>query len=135
MEEVSFKNETDIQQSINQLLPPRQVFVSTVFMMQDSPNIFELEPHERLLVLKNIFDLLDIDQAKNVIAERKKQLQTEKKILSDTDQMDQKLQSNVSALLEVIKSLLGVSLDLGDTQALRDFYDEIMLFRDKITIA
>lgn len=106
MEEVSFKNETDVQQSLDQLLPPRQVFVSTVFLMQDSPNIFELTPTERLLVLKNVFNLLDIDQAKDIIADRKRQLQTEKKVLSDTGQMDQKLQSNVSALLDAIHILL-----------------------------
>ncbi len=106
MEEVSFKNETDVQQSLDQLLPPRQVFVSTVFLMQDSPNIFELTPTERLLVLKNVFNLLDIDQAKDMIADRKRQLQTEKKVLSDTAQIDQKLQTNVSALLDAIHTLL-----------------------------
>ncbi len=106
MEEVSFKNETDVQQSLDQLLPPRHVFVSTVFLMQDSPNIFELSPTERLLVLKNVFNLLDIDQAKDMIADRKRQLQTEKKVLSDTAQIDQKLQTNVSALLDAIHTLL-----------------------------
>ncbi len=106
MEEISFKNETDVQQSLDQLLPPRQVFVSTVFLMQDSLNIFELTPTERLLVLKNVFNLLDIDQAKNIIADRKRQLQTEKKVLSDTGQIDQKLQTNVSTLLDAIQSLL-----------------------------
>ncbi len=135
MEEVSFKNETDVQQNLDQLLPPRQVFVSTVFLMQDSPNIFELTPTERLLVLKNVFNLLDIDQAKDVLADRKRQLQTEKKVLSDTGQIDQKLQANVATLLDAIQSLLWVSLDLGDTTSLRAFYDEIQLVRDKITIA
>lgn len=135
MEEVSFKNETDVQQSLDQLLPPRQVFVSTVFLMQDSPNIFELTPTERLLVLKNVFNLLDIDQAKDMIADRKRQLQTEKKVLSDTAQIDQKLQTNVSALLDAIHTLLWVNLDFGDITKLRDFYDEVILLRDKISIA
>lgn len=106
MEEIPFKNETDVQQSLDQLLPPRQVFVSTVFLMQDSLNIFELTPTERLLVLKNVFNLLDIDQAKGIISDRKRQLQTEKKILSDTAQIDQKLQTNVSALVDAVQRLL-----------------------------
>lgn len=135
MDEIAFKNETDVQQSLDQLLPPRQVFVSTVFLMQDSPNIFELTPTERLLVLKNVFNLLDIDQAKDIIADRKRQLQTEKKILSDTSQMDQKLQSNADNLLDALQELFSVALDLGDIQGLRDFYDEIVLVRDKISIA
>lgn len=112
MEELSFKNETDVQQNLDQLLAPREVFVSTVFMMQDSANIFELTPTERLLVLKNVFNLMDIDQAKDLIADRKRQLQTEKKVLSDTAQMDTKLQSYVSTLLSTIQSLLAVQLDL-----------------------
>jgi hypothetical protein len=36
-------------------LPPKEVFVNTVFLMQDSDNIFELLPSERLTVLKNVF--------------------------------------------------------------------------------
>lgn len=134
MEELSFKNETDVQQNLDQLLPPREVFVSTVFMMQDSANIFELTPTERLLVLKNVFNLMDIDQAKDRIADRKRQIQTEKKILSDTTQMDVKLQSYVDTLLTTIASMLAVHLDLGDMQAMRDFYDEVQLVRDKISI-
>jgi hypothetical protein len=42
--------------------------------MQDSDNIFELQPAERLTVLKNVFGLLGIDEAKDVVAERKKEI-------------------------------------------------------------
>jgi len=57
-EEITFKNEIDTQQTLNTILPPREVFMNTVFMMQDSANIFELAPAERLTVLKNVFNLL-----------------------------------------------------------------------------
>jgi hypothetical protein len=43
--------------------------------MQDSDNVFELMPAERLNVLKNIFGLVDIDAAKEQIASEKKILQ------------------------------------------------------------
>jgi hypothetical protein len=55
MEEISFKNETDLQQEISAFLPPKEVFLSTIFLMQDADNIFELDPRDRLSVLKNVF--------------------------------------------------------------------------------
>jgi len=58
MEEVTFKNETDLQQTLQNILPPREVFLNTVFLMQDSDNIFELQPADRLTVLKNVFNLI-----------------------------------------------------------------------------
>jgi hypothetical protein len=42
--------------------------------MQDSDNIFELQPAERLTVLKNVFGLIGIDEAKEVIAEKRKEV-------------------------------------------------------------
>lgn len=55
LEEQTYKNETDIQQNLDQLLPPRPVFLSTMFLLQDAENIFEMQPAERLIVLKNVF--------------------------------------------------------------------------------
>ncbi|HCY21101.1 TPA: hypothetical protein DIC40_04585 [Patescibacteria group bacterium] len=55
LEKIEFKNETDLQQTFLSFLPPKEVFVNTVFLMQDSDNIFELLPSERLTVLKNVF--------------------------------------------------------------------------------
>ncbi|MBQ9554391.1 hypothetical protein IJU97_05645 [bacterium] len=55
LEEIEFKNETDLQQLLNSFLPPQEVFVSTIFLLQDSANIFEMQPAERLEVLKNVF--------------------------------------------------------------------------------
>ncbi|MDR0282933.1 MAG: hypothetical protein LBI53_06740 [Candidatus Peribacteria bacterium] len=49
------KNETDLQQSLDQLIPPKPVFLSTIFLLQDAENIFEMQPAERLIVLKNVF--------------------------------------------------------------------------------
>jgi hypothetical protein len=53
-----FKNETDLQASLDALLPPKEVFLSTVFLLQDADNIFEMRPSDRLIVLKNVFNLL-----------------------------------------------------------------------------
>ncbi|NCC71410.1 hypothetical protein EOM09_07570 [bacterium] len=55
IDEIKFKNETDFQLYLNSFLEPREVFLSTVFLMQDNENIFEMLPTERLKVLKNVF--------------------------------------------------------------------------------
>ena len=72
LEEISFKNETDLQTSLETLLPPKEVFLSTVFLLQDADNIFEMRPADRLIVLKNVFNLLWIDDANEKVQEKKK---------------------------------------------------------------
>jgi hypothetical protein len=74
IEKIEFKNESDLQQTFQSFLPPKEVFVNTVFLMQDSDNIFELAPAERLTVLKNVFWLLWIDEAKEIISEKRKEI-------------------------------------------------------------
>lgn len=50
-----FKNETDLQKNLDSTLPPKEVFLGTHFLMQDSENIFELPPKERLEIFKHVF--------------------------------------------------------------------------------
>ena len=73
LDEVIFKNDTDLQQNLTDFLPPREVFTTTTFLMQDSANMFEMTPAERIDVFKNIFGLLNIDEAKDVISDAKKE--------------------------------------------------------------
>jgi len=47
--------ENDIQQLLNDLLPPKEVALSTIFLPQNSENIFEMKPAERITVLKKVF--------------------------------------------------------------------------------
>ncbi|MBR7036335.1 hypothetical protein IKI14_00250 [bacterium] len=58
LEEKTFKNETDLQANLETYLSPKEVFLSTVFLLQDADNIFEMRPADRLIVLKNVFNLL-----------------------------------------------------------------------------
>lgn len=58
VEEVVTKNESDLQATLQSVLPPREVFLSTAFLLQDSVNLFELTPTERIAVFKNVFGLL-----------------------------------------------------------------------------
>jgi len=104
-EELNYKNETDLQQNIKQLIPPKDVFTSTSFLLQDSQNIFELQPTQRIEILKEVFDLLSIDQAKEIVLERKREIYTEKKILSETSSQDKKLQYNIKQIIESINRI------------------------------
>ena len=91
LEEIVMKNETDLQQSLDQLLPPKPVFLSTMFLLQDAENIFEMQPADRLTVLKNVFGLLGIDEAKEQVQDKKRELSYKLKALQDQSQQDGKL--------------------------------------------
>lgn len=106
LEEIVYKNETDLQQTLGTLLPPREVFTSTMFLLQESENIFELTPGDRIEILKNVFDLMSIDTAKERIAEKKREVQLQKKILWDTQHQDAKLRISLQSLIEAYNELL-----------------------------
>ena len=99
LEEIVYKNETDLQQTLGTILPPREVFTSTMFLLQESQNIFELTPGDRIEILKNVFDLMSIDTAKERIAEKKREVQLQKKILGDTQHQDAKLRITLQSLI------------------------------------
>lgn len=105
IEEITFKNETDLQQTLQNILPPREVFLNTVFLMQDSDNIFELQPADRLTVLKNVFNLIWIDEAKDKIAERKKEIWYKLKATADTSKYDEKLKRLLADYMSGYKRL------------------------------
>ena len=105
VEEIVYKNETDLQQTLTTLLPPREVFTSTMFLLQESQNIFELTPADRIEILKNVFDLMSIDSAKDRIAEKKREVQLQKKILGDTQHQDAKLRINIQSFISAYHTL------------------------------
>ena len=127
IEEVTFKNETDLQQTLNTLLPPREVFLNTVFLMQDSDNIFELQPADRLTVLKNVFNLIGVDEAKDKIAERKKEIWYKLKATADTSKYDEKLKRLLADYMWNYKKL-------NDTDY-KEFFDELENIYEKLNIA
>ncbi len=107
LEEISYKNETDLQQTLTTILPPREVFTSTMFLLQESQNIFELTPADRIEILKNVFDLMSIDSAKDRIAEKKREVQLQKKILGDTQHQDAKLRINIQSFIDAFHALIA----------------------------
>ena len=134
LEEIVFKNETDLQASLDALLPPKEVFLSTVFLLQDADNIFEMRPSDRLIVLKNVFNLLWIDDAKEKIQDKKKEVWYKLKALQDHSLQDNKLRVNLKSLRHVLKVLeedgeLKPLLDVNN-----DFFEDIEWFIDQLSL-
>jgi hypothetical protein len=107
LEEIVLKNETDLQQQLDQLLPPKSVFLSTMFLLQDAENIFEMQPADRLTVLKNVFGLLGIDEAKEQVQDKKRELSYKLKALQDQSQQDNKLRKWLKDLRENYSTLVA----------------------------
>lgn len=134
LEEITFKNETDLQTSLEALLPPKEVFLSTVFLLQDADNIFEMRPADRLIVLKNVFNLLWIDDAKEKVQEKKKEVWYKLKALQDHSLQDNKLRANLKSLWNGLK-ILEEDDELKNILSVNDeFFENIEWFFDQISL-
>ena len=134
IEEITFKNETDLQQNLQNFLPPREVIMNTIFLMQDSDNIFELTPLDRLTILKNVFNLMGIDEAKEVLADKKREIRYKIKATTDISKYDEKLKNNIQKYLstfDATKELLNTTIN---TEAYQQFFDERKMIEEKIQI-
>ena len=134
LEEISFKNETDLQTSLETLLPPKEVFLSTVFLLQDADNIFEMRPADRLIVLKNVFNLLWIDDAKEKVQEKKKEVWYKLKALQDHSLQDNKLRSNLRSLWNNLKTLEEDDELKNILSVNNEFFENIEWFFDQISL-
>lgn len=151
IEEESFKNESDLNAVLTSFLPPREVYTSTTFLMQDSENMFEMTPADRINVFKNIFNLLNIDEAKEILADAKKQTSADLKSRRNVDDVNAKLHRLIDDYIEnisrnrdwisddilshatdweLVKNKLGIenfdiaSLPLAARQILAESYDQ-----------
>jgi hypothetical protein len=66
--------------------------------MQESNHVFELPPAQRILVFKHLFGLIGIDEAKEKLTERKKELTTTLNLLEDNAQANQKFDHAIQSL-------------------------------------
>lgn len=133
-EEVIFKNETDLQQNLQNVLPPREVIMNTIFLMQDSDNIFELTPIERLTILKNVFNLMGIDEAKEILADKKKDIRYKIKSKTDLSSYDKKLQNKVQEYLSTFETTEQILWENIDTKLYKNYFEERKMIADKLTI-
>ena len=82
--EEQFHRAIETQQHIELLLPPKNVFLNRHLLMQDSENLFELQPKARIDVLKLMFGLDMIDSVRDQIGEIKNNLKGQHKIMSES---------------------------------------------------
>lgn len=137
LEEIIFKNERDLDGNLSEFLPPREVFLSTVFLLQDSENVFELQPADRLTVMKNIFNLIGIDEIKEQIANKRRDIQTTIKVKSDTSNWDFKIKSLVNAYVNNFRVI--EKTDFSQVRTIRndnyiEFITELETVADKVNI-
>lgn len=134
-DEVNFKNETDLQQNLQTFLPPREVIMNTIFLMQDSDNIFELTPVDRLTILKNVFNLMGIDEAKEVLADKKREIRYKIKSKTDISKYDEKLKNNIQNYLSTFSSTKELLNNAIDTKAYEQFFDERKMIEEKVQMS
>ena len=133
-DEISFKNETDLQQNLQTFLPPREVIMNTIFLMQDSDNIFELTPLDRLTILKNVFNLMGIDEAKEVLADKKREIRYKIKATTDISKYDEKLKNNIQNYLSTFTATKELLNNAIDTETEQQFFDDRKMIEEKIQI-
>ncbi len=133
-DEISFKNETDLQQNLQTFLPPREVIMNTIFLMQDSDNIFELTPVDRLTILKNVFNLMGIDEAKEVLADKKREVRYKIKSKTDISKYDEKLKNNIQSYLATFASTKELLANAIVMEQYEQFFDERKMIEEKIQI-
>ena len=108
LDEIGFKNERDLDGNLSEFLPPREVFLSTVFLLQDSENVFELQPVDRLIVMKNIFNLIWIDEIKEQISNKRREIQTTLKVKSDTSNFDSKIKTILGNYIDSFNNIISM---------------------------
>ena len=133
LDEIIFKNETDLDWTLKWYLPPKEVFLSTVFLLQDSENIFELQPADRLTVMKNIFNLVWIDYVKDQIADKKKEIQTTLKIKSDTTLFDNKIKISLNNYIKDFRIIENSEI-VEISSETSDFVNELEMIAEKVNI-
>lgn len=85
LQQIVYKNESDLKWELGTLLPNRDVFINSVMMMQESENIFDVAQNKRFEILKYLFGFELIDQAKDALSEHKSYLKWQLSGLSNYD--------------------------------------------------
>jgi DNA repair exonuclease SbcCD ATPase subunit len=102
--------------------------------MQDSDNIFELTPLDRLSILKNVFNLMGIDEAKDILADKKREVRYKIKATTDISKYDEKLKNNIQSYISTFNNTKELLKNVIDTKIYQQFFDERKIVEEKIQI-
>jgi hypothetical protein len=112
LEEIQVTGQKEIDTMILDLLPSREVTLSSCILMQESDNVFDMTPALRITVFKQLFDLLDMDHVRDHLAELKKNTQLRRQVLQE----DMTVQNQFVLLYEQLRSLASQITQLPITQ-------------------
>lgn len=134
---VIFKNESDLQRTLEELLPARDVFLNRDMMMQESSNLFDLTQTQRIDVFKHLFGLMDIDAAKDKLWEEKMRLKYLLQAKQDTSIITTKFDQAIVTLKSTWSALNTnelVNLNDYDGVTIQHWIDESSILGTTISI-
>gem|GEM_PF-481638 len=134
---VTFKNESDLQRTLEELLPARDVFLNRDMMMQESSNLFDLTQTQRIDVFKHLFGLMDIDAAKDKLGEEKMRLKYLLQAKQDTSIITTKFDQAIATLKSTWTSLNTnelVDMNDYDGATIQHWIDESSILGTTISI-
>lgn len=141
LSEIEFTNSKEVDNAIQDLLPPKELVLSRNFLMQESMSVFELAPGDRVQVFKHLFWLLGIDEAKEKLADRRRELQTTIQVKSDQNTQSQKLRTTLDEIRDWVQKISANRIlptdiaTIRNAQTTRPFYADLSLLTDNIQIA
>lgn len=128
-----YKNESDLNNDLKNLLPLREVFVNRNIFLQDSEDIFQVQEAERLKIFKNIFSLLDIDSIKEELSGRAREIKWMILAKKNTDNHNQSFSKYISSLVK-LNSEAKNFINLPELKSINTWVSENEVFLDKMTM-
>lgn len=105
LDEVIAQWQKEIDGMILDLLPSREVTLSSCVLMQESDNVFDMTPALRITVFKQLFDLLDMDHVRDHLAELKKTTQLRRQVLQEDATVQQQFSSQYLLIRSLVEQL------------------------------
>lgn len=96
--EIESSSQRELEEMIKALLPPRELFLSVHLMMQDADHVFELPAGQRVTIFKHLFGLLWIDDAKEVLNDRRRTLQAKIAFLEEKNTAESTMKHSLQSL-------------------------------------
>lgn len=105
LDEIQALWQKEVDGFILDLLPSREVTLSSCVLMQDSDNVFEMTPAQRIAVFKQLFDLLDMDHVKDHLTELKKTTQLRRQVLQEDTTVQQQFRTHYTQLRSLTRDI------------------------------
>lgn len=104
-EELPALGQKEVDTMILDLLPSREVTMSSCVLMQDSDNVFEMTPALRIHVFKQLFGLLDMDHIREHLADLKKTTQLRRQVLQEDTTVQDQFGRQYTQLRETVQAI------------------------------